>query len=132
VGHDGSLTTLHANGALDVPVRMLALALMSSAHPDRQVIEEMVRLSGALIVHLERDADGHRQLASLAWLGEARPRELLQRRADVPAGEACDEDAYQVDPEVLDAFPAHLSSRGAPLASGVRDGWCQGPSPQGN
>lgn len=132
VGHDGSLTTLHANGALDVPVRMLALALMSSAHPDRQVIEEMVRLSGALIVHLERDADGHRQLASLAWLGEARPRELLQRRAGMPAGEACDEDAYQADPEVLGAFLAHLASRGASLASGVRDGWCQGPSPQGN
>lgn len=130
VGHDGSLTTLHANSALDVPVRMLSLALMSSAHPDRQVIEEMVRLSGALIVHLERDAEGHRQLASLAWLGEERPRELLHRRATMTPGEPCGEEAYQANPDVLDAFIAHLEARGATLAPSVRDGWCEGVSRQ--
>lgn len=131
VGHDGSLTTLHANSALDVPVRMLSLALMSSAHPDRQVIEEMVRLSGALIVHLERNAEGHRQLASLAWLGEERPRELLHRRSTMTPGEPCGEEAYQANPDVLDAFIAHLQARGATLAPGVRDGWCEGMSRQG-
>ena len=130
VGHDGSLTTLHANSALDVPVRMLSLALMSSAHPDRQVIEEMVRLSGALIVHLERDAEGHRQLASLAWLGEERPRELLHRRSTTAPGEPCSEEAYQANPDVLHAFIAHLEARGATLAPGVRDGWCEGVSRQ--
>ncbi|MFP3427973.1 hypothetical protein, partial [Pseudoalteromonas sp. SIMBA_162] len=78
------------------------------------------------IVHLERDAEGHRQLASLAWLGEERPRELLHRRATMTPGEPCGEEAYQANPDVLDAFIAHLEARGATLAPGVRDGWCEG------
>lgn len=130
VGHDGSLTTVHANSAMDVPVRLLALALMSSAHPDRQVIEEMVRLSGALIVHLARDSDGHRQLDSLAWLGQ-QPRELLQRRHDLVPGTPCLESAYHGDREALEAFTSHLTLRGATLPKTLTDTWIEHSPSQG-
>lgn len=131
VGHDGSLTTVHANSAMDVPVRMLALALMSNAHPDRQVIEEMVRLSGALIVHLKRDSDGHRQLASLAWLGQQQPRELLQRHHKIEPGTPCPESAYHGNRETLDAFISHLTLRGGHLPKTLTDAWIEHSPSQG-
>lgn len=131
VGHDGSLTTIHANSALDVPVRMLALALMSNAHPDRQIIEEMLRLSGALIVHLERDSCGHRQLASLAWLGDHGPYELLHRRSGSATGNPCKESDYVCHPNALRSFIHHLTRRGANLPGDLMEAWTDIPPTQG-
>lgn len=132
VGHDGSLTTIHANSALDVPVRMLSLALMSNAHPDRQVIEEMLRLSGALIVHLERDTCGHRQLASLAWLGDDGPRELLRRRSTHSDGRPCQESDYVCRAEALQTFVSHLTLRGSSLPMELMRDWADTSPPQGD
>lgn len=68
VGHDGSLTTVHANSADDVVRRLETLALMSGDNVPREAIRDMIASAIDLIVHLQRAADGTRRIASISQL----------------------------------------------------------------
>ena len=64
-GHDGSLTTLHANSPADVVRRLVMMVRFGSELPV-DVIEGQVAAALDLIVHLQRQADGSRKVVEIA------------------------------------------------------------------
>lgn len=65
VGHEGSLTTVHANSIHDVLRRLESLALMSNADIPRETVREMIASSIQLVVHATRFQDGSRRITSI-------------------------------------------------------------------
>jgi pilus assembly protein CpaF len=63
-GHDGSMTTIHANSAPDALRRVETLALMADVALPHSAIREQIASALDLIVHLERERDGGRRVAS--------------------------------------------------------------------
>ena len=65
-GHDGSLTTVHANSPRDALSRLETMVLMAGTElPSRAIREQMVSAI-ALIVHVRRFEDGVRRIESIA------------------------------------------------------------------
>jgi pilus assembly protein CpaF len=64
-GHDGSMTTVHANSAADVLRRIETLALMADVALPHSAVREQIASAIDLIVHLERGRDGERRVVSV-------------------------------------------------------------------
>jgi pilus assembly protein CpaF len=62
-GHEGSLTTVHANSAEDAIMRLETLALMTELNLPPLAIREQIGSALDLIVHLERWHDGSRRVS---------------------------------------------------------------------
>jgi pilus assembly protein CpaF len=65
-GHEGALSTLHANSAADALNRLETLALMAGVGLPHEAIAEQVQRGVDLVVHVERRADGSRRVAEIA------------------------------------------------------------------
>jgi pilus assembly protein CpaF len=65
-GHEGALSTLHANSAADALSRLETLALMAGVGLPHEAIAEQVQRGVDLVVHVERRADGSRGVAEIA------------------------------------------------------------------
>jgi pilus assembly protein CpaF len=65
-GHDGSLTTIHANSPRDVISRLETMVLMSGMELPVRAIREQVASAIDVIVHESRYSDGSRKIASIA------------------------------------------------------------------
>jgi pilus assembly protein CpaF len=63
-GHEGGCGTVHANAAADVPARLEALAV--GAGLPRDAVHAQVAAAVQAVVHLRRDAAGHRKVAEIA------------------------------------------------------------------
>ena len=74
VGHDGSLTTLHANSPQDVISRLETLAQMGESAICRESIEQMITSSVQLIVQVMRFRDGSRRVVSISELATTQAR----------------------------------------------------------
>jgi pilus assembly protein CpaF len=61
-GHDGALSTLHANSPVDALRRLETLALMAGVGLPHEAIREQVRRGVELVVHLARSPDGRRRV----------------------------------------------------------------------
>jgi pilus assembly protein CpaF len=91
-GHEGSMTTLHANSSSDVIERVVTMALMSNVELSDQGIRRQVQSAIDLIVHLERSADGGRHVVSIYEIakgteaGPTRLAEIFTRAADPRTG----------------------------------------------
>ncbi|MEI8139481.1 MAG: ATPase, T2SS/T4P/T4SS family [bacterium] len=64
-GHDGSLTTIHANTPRDVISRMETLVLMSGMDLPIRAIREQITSAVDLIVHESRMSDGSRKVVNV-------------------------------------------------------------------
>ena len=64
-GHDGSLTTLHANSPRDAISRMETMALMSGLEMPLKVIREQIASAIDLIVQQSRLRDGARKITAI-------------------------------------------------------------------
>jgi len=64
-GHDGSLTTLHANSTRDVLVRMSSMILLSGIELPVRAIHEMVASAIDIVVHVARFSDGTRKITGI-------------------------------------------------------------------
>jgi pilus assembly protein CpaF len=84
-GHDGSMTTVHSNSAVDALRRIETLSLMADVALPHVAVREQVASALDLVVHLERTRSGTRQVASVAEIvglaGGAGVRELYGRQA---------------------------------------------------
>jgi pilus assembly protein CpaF len=69
-GHDGSLTTLHANSPADVISRLVMMARYGMDLPV-EVIEEQIGAALDLIVQIDRFADGTRRVTQLCGCSAA-------------------------------------------------------------
>ena len=64
-GHDGALSTLHANSPADALRRLETLALMAGVGLPHEAIREQVRRGIELVVHLARSPRGERHVVEL-------------------------------------------------------------------
>jgi len=64
-GHDGSLTTLHANSTRDVLVRMSSMILLSGIELPVRAINEMIASAIDIVVHVSRFSDGTRKITGI-------------------------------------------------------------------
>jgi pilus assembly protein CpaF len=65
-GHEGSLTTVHANSPRDVVSRLETMVLMAGFDLPVRAIREQIASAVDLIVHVERLADGSRRLVAIS------------------------------------------------------------------
>ena len=65
-GHDGSLTTLHANGVVDALNRLETMVLMSGYEIPIKAIREYIENAIDLVVNIERMADGKRKITNIS------------------------------------------------------------------
>ena len=65
-GHDGALSTVHANSPGDALGRLETLALMAGVGLPHEAIAEQVQRGIDLVVHLERHRDGARRVVEIA------------------------------------------------------------------
>jgi pilus assembly protein CpaF len=65
-GHDGALSTVHANSPGDALSRLETLALMAGLGLPHGAIAEQVQRGVDLVVHLERSSDGARRVTEIA------------------------------------------------------------------
>ena len=64
-GHDGSLSTVHANSAPDALRRIGTLAALAAPGQSRESLDEQVHSSIDAVIHLTRRADGSRCIAAV-------------------------------------------------------------------
>ncbi|OGR89058.1 MAG: hypothetical protein A2992_02570 [Elusimicrobia bacterium RIFCSPLOWO2_01_FULL_59_12] len=67
-GHDGSLTTLHANTPRDALGRLEALVLMAGINLPVRVVREQIKSAVHVIVQMARCSDGTRKVTSITEL----------------------------------------------------------------
>jgi len=65
-GHDGSLSTIHANDARDALSRMELLASMSSANLPLRFIQRLIASAVNIVVHCERLCGGSRKVVQVS------------------------------------------------------------------
>lgn len=65
-GHDGSMTTLHANSTQDVLSRLDSLILMGGIEIPLRAIREMIASAIDMIVHTARLSDGSRKVTQIS------------------------------------------------------------------
>jgi pilus assembly protein CpaF len=64
-GHDGSLSTVHANGPRDALARIETMVLMAGFDLPSRAIREQIASALNLVVHIERFRDGIRRIANV-------------------------------------------------------------------
>jgi pilus assembly protein CpaF len=65
-GHEGALSTVHANSPADALRRLETLALMAGVGLPHEAIAEQVRRGIDVVVHLQRQPDGSRRVTEIA------------------------------------------------------------------
>jgi pilus assembly protein CpaF len=65
-GHDGSLSTVHANGGDDALRRLETLVLLAAVGLPLDAVREHLAAAVDLLVHLVRHADGRREVVEVA------------------------------------------------------------------
>ncbi len=76
-GHAGSMTTLHANSAADAVTRLEAMLAMALPSVAVNSLQRWIASAIDLVVHCERRAGGHRQIAEVVAVDageDGRPR----------------------------------------------------------
>ena len=79
-GHDGSLTTLHANSPRDVISRLETLAMMSGLELPQRAIRQQIASAVNLVCHQSRLPDGSRRIVSIAEVAPTKNGEDLEMR----------------------------------------------------
>ncbi len=100
VGHDGSLTTVHANNPEGVARRLETLAMMGEAAVPREAITDFVASAIQLVVHMRRLPDGQRRVTSVREVfpandGRIDSRELFAWKPRWSRSEASDPSGFE-------------------------------------
>jgi pilus assembly protein CpaF len=69
-GHDGSLSTCHANGPIHALRRMETLSLMADVDLPLVAVREQIAGAVDLVVHVSRQTDGARRVTAVAEVAE--------------------------------------------------------------
>jgi pilus assembly protein CpaF len=65
-GHEGSLTTIHANGTRDALLRLETMVLMSGIELPLRAVREQIASALDIVIQLDRQNDGTRVVGSIA------------------------------------------------------------------
>lgn len=69
-GHDGSISTIHANSALDALIRLESMVLMAAEDLPHEVVRDQVRRAIDIVLHQVRLRDGKRQVTEIVWMNK--------------------------------------------------------------
>jgi pilus assembly protein CpaF len=75
-GHDGSMTTVHANSPVDAVRRLENLVLYAGTDLPLKAIRELIFSAVHIIVQISRFSDGSRKLTSIAEIASMRDGEI--------------------------------------------------------
>ena len=75
-GHEGSLTTLHANGCLDALNRLETMVLMNGIEIPVKAIRDYILDAINIVVNIERLSDGRRKITEIAELTGIKDNEI--------------------------------------------------------
>src|SRR5215813_3794126 len=64
-GHDGSMTTVHANAARDAFARLETMVMMASQHVPDKVIRQQLATAINIVVHMSRLSEGTRKVRQI-------------------------------------------------------------------
>lgn len=76
-GHDGSMTTCHANSPRDAFSRLETMVMMAGGNIPDRVIRQMLSSAVNLVIHCTRLIDGTRKITSIAEVREVEGDEVL-------------------------------------------------------
>jgi len=65
-GHDGSLTTIHANNPRDAIARMETMAMMANLNLPEKAVRRQIASAVALVIQVSRFNDGTRRVTHLS------------------------------------------------------------------
>ena len=119
-GHDGALSTLHANSPADALRRLETLALMADVGLPHEAIREQVRRGIELVVHLARSPQGERRVVEV---GEVVRRGRWGRRQGAVAPMSADPLATPVLLAAAAGGMAAVAAREAVLATPALGRW---------
>jgi len=119
-GHDGSLTTLHANNAHDCISRLETLVLMAGAELPSRAIREQIGSAVQLVVQQSRLRDGTRKIVSITEVLGCTNNEVQLQDIFTYKQVGVDEDGKVVGSYtptgVLPTFLEHLTTSGEQLS----------------
>lgn len=78
-GHDGSLTTLHANSPGEVASRLVTMVGYGAALDERQILSQ-ISSAFDVVVHQERFSDGRRRVSEVALIGEVENHSITLKK----------------------------------------------------
>ncbi len=78
-GHDGSMTTMHANGPVDALNRLETMVLMNGVEIPVTAIREYIESALDIVVQVRRFSDGRRRVASISEIIGIKNGEISQR-----------------------------------------------------
>lgn len=115
-GHDGSLTTVHANSPVDAVRRLENLVLYAGMDLPLKAIRELIFSAVSMIVQISRFSDGTRKVTSIAevasmYEGEIRLQEIFTFRRTGISDEGLIEGVYTAT-GVIPTFVEELRQAG--------------------
>ena len=78
-GHDGSMTTMHANGPEDALNRLETMVLMNGVEIPVTAIREYIENAMDIVVQVRRFSDGRRRVTSINEITGMKDGEIIQR-----------------------------------------------------
>jgi pilus assembly protein CpaF len=102
-GHDGSLSTVHANSPRDALARVESMVMMAGVEFPMKAVRQQLSRAIDLLVHIERFADGSRRIVNITEV----------QRMEAETITLQDVFEYHVD-------PSHLEGRGVLRYTGLR------------
>jgi pilus assembly protein CpaF len=111
-GHEGSMSTVHANSPEDALGRLETMALMSDVDLPAAHVREQIAAAIDLVVHTTRGADGARVVSHVAALDGMSGRNV--RLVDLSSGEHVDSARLVGDARRLRARLAERGGSGLP------------------
>jgi septum site-determining protein MinD len=123
-GHDGSMTTLHANSTQDVLARLDSLILMSGIEIPMRAIREMIASAIDIIVHTARLSDGTRKVIQITEIAGMLDEVHIDLRDIFTFSQQAVDDQGKIIGEFhpagnLPTFFADFKRRGIPLSEDV-------------
>jgi pilus assembly protein CpaF len=129
-GHDGSLTTVHANSPRDVISRLETMVLMSGMELPSRAIREQIASAIDVIVHESRLSDGSRKVVCISEVVGLEGQQIVMQDIFEFKQTDIDEDGKVFGKFMptgsMPTFYEHLKSRGLHIDPSVFD-----PSKQG-
>jgi len=75
-GHDGSMTTVHANSPLDAISRMETMALMANVSLSEKAVRRQIASAISIVIQVSRFADGSRRVTHISELTGVGPESV--------------------------------------------------------
>src|SRR5213594_4851436 len=100
-GHDGSMTTVHANSPLDAISRMETMALMANVSLSEKAVRRQIASAISIVIQVSRFADGSRRVTHISELTGVGPESVKMQDIFV-----FDQTGVAADNSVLGDFAA--------------------------